>query len=125
MSKSISRRSVTAAKRSASTHRKGNTLSAEFKARYAKLPEDKQVLVTKFIGHLKRKDPLSLKAIESDMKINWQEVGQRLKIVATALELPSSEVDAALKYKGKRAGPLVDFARRYHQSLDWLIMGDI
>lgn len=56
---------------------------------------------------------------------HWNVVRGRLEIVAAALELPASEVEKALKHGGERTGPLVDFARRYNQDLDWLLMGDV
>lgn len=64
---------------------------------------------------------------ESDREriAHWNIVRGRLEIVAAALELPASEVEKALKHADKRAGPLVDFARRYNQDLDWLLAGDV
>jgi hypothetical protein len=49
----------------------------------------------------------------------------RLEIVAAALELPASEVEKILKYGDARSGPLLDFAKRYNQDLDWLLAGDV
>lgn len=56
---------------------------------------------------------------------HWNVVRGRLEIVAAALELPASEVEKALKHGSERTGPLVDFARRYNQDLDWLLAGDV
>jgi len=45
----------------------------------------------------------------------------RLDIIAEALDLPPSEVMAALT--SERA--LIEFAARYNQSLDWLMTGNL
>ena len=60
---------------------------------------------------------------ERDVHLNA--VRGRLEIVAAALELSASEVEKALKDGGQRAAPLLEFARRYNQDLDWLLNGDI
>jgi hypothetical protein len=53
--------------------------------------------------------------------VDWAAVRSRLELIAVTLEVPSAEVEAALK--SDRA--LIDFTYRYHQSLDWVILGDL
>ena len=62
---------------------------------------------------------------ERERVAHWSVVRGRLEIVAAALEIPASEVEKALRHGGERGAPLVDFARRYNQDLDWLLAGDV
>jgi hypothetical protein len=55
---------------------------------------------------------------------HWNGVRRRALIVGKALELPPAEVEEALKYKGLRVKPILDFASRHYQTLDWLLGGD-
>jgi hypothetical protein len=54
-------------------------------------------------------------------KVDWAAVRSRLELIAGALDVPSAEVEAALKSDGA----LIDFVRRYRQSLDWVFCGDL
>ena len=55
---------------------------------------------------------------------------ERIKIAASALEIPQEAVDHVVKHgtsyhRSKACTVLCDFAVKYGVSLDWLIAGDI
>jgi hypothetical protein len=55
---------------------------------------------------------------------DWNAIRARVEVVADVLRLRDDEIEAALA-DPETGYPLVDFALRHHQSLDWLVLGDV
>ena len=54
--------------------------------------------------------------------IDWNAVCSRIDEIATTLEIPQAEANAAKVIDD--AGPLAKFAAKYGQSIDWIVLGD-
>ncbi|WP_457091847.1 hypothetical protein [Microvirga sp. P5_D2] len=55
------------------------------------------------------------------MKIDRNAILGRIEVIADCLELPEQDLKAIAEDDDR----LIEFAKEYGQSLDWLVMGDI
>jgi hypothetical protein len=58
------------------------------------------------------------------MTTNRNAMLARLELIASVLGIPDGEVTEAAENDWGDGG-LIGFARRYGQSLDWIVMGDV
>jgi hypothetical protein len=102
----------------------GGVTTLEFVGRLSALSEEKQAKLLLFAEYLAGQTA-GVRALNKGDKLDWKATKSRGSTVARVLNLPHSEVTRALKYNGRSSKFICEFAIRYNQNLNWLLLGDV